>query len=188
MASRSPVAPQLRPIVLHVIEHHDGVKVVYDNDHRPEFGIAELGDFATWAGAPARTLVGDAAVETAVQQVVTRQPEGDPGAARSTRLFITQVLSGMERYYRGEVLSASGLIRGEAVEHLLRSVVLRLPGDRDSVDPLDPRRRFELVHTRLASRIEAICRSPAKRGWTGPARPRGRAARGFVGRVPARRG
>ncbi|ABL84124.1 MULTISPECIES: hypothetical protein [unclassified Nocardioides] len=152
--------PDSDRIVLHVIEHHGGVKVIYEDGHRLEFGVAELHDFATWAGAPARALVGGDAVEAAVRQVVARRPEGAPDAARSARLFVTQLLSGMERYHRGELLSASGLIRGEAVEHLLRTVTLRLPGDLESLDPLDPRRRFELVHPRLADRIEHICRQP----------------------------
>ncbi|MBI2244598.1 MAG: hypothetical protein HYU55_11880 [Nocardioides sp.] len=152
--------PDADRIAVHVIEHHGGVKVIYDDGHRLEFGVAELADFATWAGAPARTLVGDQAVEEAVRQVVARRPTGAPDAARSVRLFLTQLLSGMERYHRGEVLSASGLIRGEAVEHLIAAVAQRHPGERTPLDPLDPRRRFEQVYPRLGGRIEQICRQP----------------------------
>lgn len=149
--------PDPERIALHVVEHHGGVKVVYDDGHRLEFGIAPVDDFATWAGAPARVLVGDASIAAAVDAVVERRPTGEPDAARSARLIVTQVLSGIERYRRGEVLSAAGLIRGEAVEHLLAAAAQRLPGDAAPLDPLDPRRRFERVHPELAARIEEIC-------------------------------
>lgn len=154
-------------IALHVVEHHGGVKVVYDDGHRLEFGVAALRDFATWAGAPVRVLVGDETVEAAAAAVAARRPGGVPDAARSARLVVTQVLSGMERHRRGEVLSAAGLVRGEAVEHLLLAAALRLPGDQAMLDPLDPRRRFERVYSRLAARIEEIARLPL--GEAGPA-------------------
>ncbi len=149
-------------IAVHVVEHHGGVKVIYDDGHRLEFGVAGLRDFATWAGAPARVLVGGDAVAAAVREVVARRPGGAPSAARSARLFLTQLLSGMERLRRGEVLSASGLVRGEAVEHLLIAITLRGPAEHPELDPLDPRRRFERVHPELAARIEEICRGPLR--------------------------
>ena len=150
--------PRAERIAEHVVEHHGGVKVIYDDGHRLEFGVAALADFAGWAGAPARVLVGDQAVAAAVEGVVARRPEGVPDAARSARLFLTQVLSGVERYHRGEVLSASGLIRGEAVEQLLRAIAQRIPGTRTRLDPLDPRRRFDVVYPLIAARIEEVCR------------------------------
>lgn len=147
-------------IAEHVVEYHGGVKVVYDDGHRLEFGVAPIADFATWAGAPARVLVGDEEVEAAVRAVVARRPAGASDAARSVRLFVIQLLAGMERHHRGEVLSGSGLVRGEAVDHLLAAAALRLPGEQGVLDPLDPRRRFEQVHPAPGARVAALCDRP----------------------------
>lgn len=152
--------PNPESIQLKVLEHHGGVKVIYDNGHRMEFGIADLAGFATWAGSPARVITGDAAIHEAVAGVVARRPEGTPNSAREIRLFLTQLLAGEGRAQRGETLSASALVRFEAVNHLLRAVNAMSLTDSVDLDPLDPRRRFELAHPELGGRLEAVVRLP----------------------------
>jgi hypothetical protein len=154
--------PDHERIVLSVVEHHGGVKVVYDEGRRLEFGIADVEAFSTWAGAPAEVLVGDAAVHDATARVVARRPEGDVDAAREVRLMLTQIHSGVGRTRRGEKLSGSGLVRFEAVNHLARALAARLPGDTTRLDPLDPRRRFDHVHPELGARLEAATRLPVE--------------------------
>lgn len=154
--------PDARHIALSVIEHHGGVKVVYEDGHRLEFGIADVEAFSTWAGAPAEMVVGDAALRGAVESVIARRPEGAIDAGREARLMITQVHSGVGRARRGEVLSASGLVRYEAINHLLRALAARLPLEIDRLDPLDPRRRFDFVHPELAGRLEQAVLLPVE--------------------------
>jgi hypothetical protein len=149
-------------IALSVVEHHGGVKVVYDDGRRLEFGIADVDAFSTWAGAPAEVLVGDAAVRDATAKVVARRPDGDIDATRELRLMLTQIHSGVGRARRGETLSGSGLVRFEAVNHLARALAARLPADTARLDPLDPRRRFDLVHPELGERLEAATRLPVE--------------------------
>lgn len=145
--------PHSDEIVLSVVEHHGGVKVIYRNGHRLEFGIADVEAFSLWAGAPARVIVGGEAVHSATAAVVARRPGGEVDAAREIRLMLTQVHGGVSRARRGEVLSGSGLVLGEAVDHLLRAAAARLTGDVARLDPLDPRRRFELVFPHFADRL-----------------------------------
>lgn len=149
-------------IALSVVEHHGGVKVVYDDGRRLEFGIADVGSFSTWAGAPAEVLVGGDDVHRATASVVARRPEGDHDAVRELRLMLTQIHSGVGRGRRGETLSASGLVRFEAVNHLARALAVRLGGDSARLDPLDPRRRFDLVHPELGVRLETASRMPVE--------------------------
>ncbi|MDF1478657.1 hypothetical protein PYV02_06120 [Leifsonia sp. H3M29-4] len=152
--------PNAASIALSVVEHHGGVKVIYDNGHRLEFGIADVRSFATWAGAPIEVLVGDETVHAAAAAVAASRPEGEVDAAREIRLFLTQVHSGLGRARRGETLSASGLVRFEAVNHLARAIAARLPGDATRLDPLDPRRRFEVVHPGIGETLERTVRLP----------------------------
>ena len=149
-------------IALSVVEHHGGVKVIYDDGRRLEFGIADVGAYSTWAGAPADVLVGDDDVRRATASVVARRPDGAPEAARELRLMLTQLLSGVGRGRRGETLSASGLVRFEAVNHLARALAARVSGDTARLDPLDPRRRFDLVHPELGARLETAIRLPVE--------------------------
>ena len=80
-------------------------------------------------------------------------PTGPRNDAADIRLVLTQVLIGIGRYRRGEVLSAGESVRSEALAYLLRVLGRRLPGDHRLLDSLDPRRRFELVHPELAAEI-----------------------------------
>ncbi len=154
--------PDHERIALSVVEHHGGVKVVYNDGRRLEFGIAAVDDFSTWAGSPAEVLVGDEAIHHATATVIARRPDGLIDAARELRLMLTQIHSGVGRTRRGETLSGSGLIRFEAVNHLVRALAARLPGETARLDPLDPRRRFDLVHPELGERLEAANRLPVE--------------------------
>jgi hypothetical protein len=152
--------PDSERITLSAVEHHGGVKVIYDDGHRLEFGIADVDAFATWAGGPVDVIVGDDRVRAAAAVVARNRPEGEIDPDRELTLFHTQLLSGIGRAKRGEVASASGLIRGEAVAHLLRVIAARVPVDpaaKRRLDPLDPRRRFDAAYPDLAGRIEAAC-------------------------------
>lgn len=151
--------PDADRIVMSVIEHHGGVKVLYDDGHRLEFGISDVDSFVSWAGAPADVIVGDDAVRSAAATVEARRPEGDVDPAREVRLMLTQLHAGVGRFRRGEVLSGSGLVRYEAVNHLVRAITARQPRDA-RLDPLDARRRLELVSPQLGSRLESAVREP----------------------------
>jgi hypothetical protein len=148
--------PDADRIIASAVEHHGGVKVLYDDGHRLEFGIADVRTFSGWAGSPARVLVGDDAVREATDTVTRARPAGAPDPQRERTLFLTQLASGIGRAHRGEVLSAGGLIRGEAVEHLLRAATAAVDDPR--LDALDPRRRVEYVLPGLARELELACR------------------------------
>jgi predicted nucleotidyltransferase len=152
--------PAAESLAVSVVEHHGGVKAIYDNGHRIEFGIADTAAFSTWAGAPAHIIVGDESIRAATAQVVARRPEGDVDAHREITLMLTQLHSGMGRALRGEVLSASGLVRFEAVNHLARALAARLVEPTGRLDPLDPRRRFDAAFPAIAERLERAARLP----------------------------
>lgn len=152
--------PEHENIADSVVEHHGGVTVIYDDGHVLEFGIAGLEDFRGWAGNSIEVLVDKGGVAEVVAAILSAPaPAGQPSAERSASLVLTQLLIGVGRLRRGEVLSAGRSIREEAVDHLLSAVALH--GDRTLLDSLDPRRRFELVHPALAARIaEASAHTP----------------------------
>ena len=151
--------PEADSIALSVIEHHGGVKVVYDDGRVLEFGITSLADFTAWAGNSIEVIVDKGGVAEAVATILSAPlPEGEPDADRAIRLVLTQLLIGVGRYRRGEVLSAGRSIRDEATGHLLVALGARLHGATERLDTLDPRRRFDFVHPVIAARIESALR------------------------------
>jgi hypothetical protein len=68
--------------------------------------------------------------------------------------FVVEMIIGLGRLGRGELLSANELIRGRAVTSLLRSVSAWSSSDSEVLDNLDPHRRFELAYPGIAERIE----------------------------------
>jgi len=157
--------PDADAIALSVVEHHGGVKVVYNDGQVLEFGIANPQSFREWAGNRIEVVVDKGGIADAVAHILTKPlPTGDRDDVRDIRLFCTQILIGMGRARRGEVLSGSRLIREDAVGRLLTVLGSRLPGDRDRLDTLDPFRRFDFVHPEVAQRIEAAIRLPLDDG------------------------
>lgn len=167
--------PNADQIALSAVEHHGGVKVIYADGHLVEFGIASLIDFSGWAGHQMRVLVDKGGVAEVVDAIARKEPpSGLPNAKKTADLFLCQILLGVGRFRRGEVLSAASAIRETAVAHLLSALTASeksqeldrpdMPGrpdtlDRpDMLDRLDPRRRFDFVHPAIAAEIETACR------------------------------
>jgi len=146
--------PAASSIALSVVEHHGGVKVIYDDGHVLEFGIASPDSLATWNGNAVRIFYDAGGVSDAVARMIALPlPGGEPHDLTEVGLICTQLLIGVGRARRGEVLSAGQSVRFEAVTHLLTALALRVPSDLSLQDSLDPRRRFELLHPELARRI-----------------------------------
>lgn len=144
--------PDAHRIALSVVEWHGGVKVIYDDGHVLEFGIADPEGFAGWLGHTARVLVDKGGVAAALERVLANAPaEGAPDPAREMRLVLTQLLIGCGRARRGEVLSAGRLIREDAVGRLLTVLAALRPDPR--LDALDPFRRVEQAHPGFAARV-----------------------------------
>ena len=151
--------PDAERIALSVVEHHGGVKVIYDDGRVLEFGIATLESLQQWSGYAVEVYVDKGGVADAVAGMVAKPlPEGPVDVARSMRLLMTQLLIGVGRARRGEALTAGLNIRTEAVGHLLVAITAIVPGDLARLDSLEPRRRFEFVHPELAARIETAVR------------------------------
>lgn len=153
--------PDPHRIVARVVEHHGGVKVVYDDGHLAEFGVTALDGLATWAMNRAVALVDeDGAIQRVLDAAATDPAPPDP--ADELALAAAAVLVGVGRARRGEVLSGGDAVRGAGVAHLLRALAATSRGAFPPLDPLDPHRRVEQVHPELAARIAAASALPVE--------------------------
>lgn len=151
--------PTTEPVVISVIEHHGGGKVVDEGGHVVEFGVTTVDGLDGWFINRYEVLVDRGGIREALERVASKiGPDGPADDAREIRLALAQLLIGVGRYRRGEVLSAGQSIRSEAVAHLLVVLGHRLPGGGVHLDSLDPRRRFELVNPAIGASIERALR------------------------------
>lgn len=149
--------PDPEHIALEVHEHHGGVKVVYDDGHVVEYGVASLDELGGWAANAFDVLLDHGGVAETMTTVAGRPaPEGAPDLEREIGLVLALALIGVGRARRGEALSANSLVRGAAVTALLRAVASGIPPETGArLDSLDPARRFESAYPAIARRIDA---------------------------------
>lgn len=156
--------PESDRIALEVHEHHGGVKVVYDDGHVVEYGVASLDELGGWAANAHDVVLDRGGVAEAMAAIASRPaPEGRPDLEREVGLVLALVLIGVGRARRGEVLSANSLVRGAAVTALLRAVAAGIPPDTGArLDSLDPARRFESAYPQVALRIDSALALPVE--------------------------
>ena len=143
--------PRFDALAIVAREHHDGFKAVYADGAVIEFAVVDRVQLATfdansWEVAYDRLggldkLMESIAGKGKISDVI------DP--VRDFSVFLASLVIGVGRARRGETLSASSVIRGQAVDHLLGVIsatgtVLARP------DNLDVRRRFEFAHPEAA--------------------------------------
>jgi hypothetical protein len=150
--------PGTEDIALQVREHHDGLKVIYDDGHVLEFGITDLVGLADWHANAYDVLYDAGGVAEAMAKVVARPlPAGAPDDVRDVSLVLTQLFIGVGRARRGELLSAGNSIRSEAVAYLLPVLSRRIEASGpERLDNMDPRRRFEAAHPAIGARIDDL--------------------------------
>ena len=126
-------------------------------------GVADLAELARWRANAYAVLYDAGGVAEVMADIAdTSPPSAADDGARDVRLVLTELLIGVGRARRGELLSAGDIIRSGAVGHLLSAVSMRIPATLEArLDNLDPRRRFETAYPAIAARIEvALTRPP----------------------------
>ena len=150
--------PDPDDIALEVHEHHGGVKVVYDDGHVIEYGVASLEELGGWAADAYDVRLDRGGVAATMAAIAARPFPEAPVLQRDLGLVLALVLIGVGRARRGEVLSANTLVRGAAATALLRAVTVGVPPESGArsdsrSDSLDPTRRFEARYPRVARHV-----------------------------------
>ena len=157
--------PDAHRIALCHIETRHGRGVVYDDGHLVEIAVFEPGELHVCRVNTYRVLhdTGDVAAWIAALASTTTaaQAAADPDGTERFAAFVQQMIVGINRDARGEHLSASARLRGQALELLASLVRDLVPAAPDAaIDNLDPHRRFELAHPEIGRRL--VTRSTAR--------------------------
>jgi len=153
-----------RIVMIHAETEH-GRGVVYDDGHLVEMAVFDDDEIGLVKLNAYRVLVDLADLEARLALIAERTAAGaaadDPDGSYRFHTFVEQLVVGLNRCARGEVLSANHRIRGDATTALIGLLGEFVPSEhRAHRDNLDPHRRFEQAHPDLAARIAAALESP----------------------------
>ena len=147
--------PDADRIILRYLETEHGRNVIYDDGHLIEFAVFKHEELEITAANVYRVLVDKADLESRMAAIVRATTQGEVDLATVFGRFVGQMVIGLTRYGRGELLSADSMIRKWAMENLLTLLGRTVPPETDApLDNLDPRRRFELAFPALAQHLE----------------------------------
>ncbi len=137
-----------------VTEHHGGCRALFADGHLVEWGVASLQDFATWYASDCAVLLDRGGVSDVVAQIAVKPfPPSEGSFERDLSLFFMTILHGCGRLRRGETISANAIIRGAAVEHLVRAARATVPSRSLDGDRLDSLRRVENAMPDFAAQL-----------------------------------
>jgi lincosamide nucleotidyltransferase B/F len=155
--------PDAKRIVGWFLETVHGRSAVYDDGHLVEVAVFEDGELEIARANDFRVLYDAGGIAERIEVIAERTRREAPlpnhAAEAAAGRFVVEMIIGLGRLGRGELLSASELIRGRAVTSLLRAVAATSP-QPVVLDNLDPHRRFELAFPSLASRITEALEMP----------------------------
>lgn len=148
--------PDADRIVGWFVETEHGRSAVYDDGHLVEVAVFNDSELEIARANDFRVLFG--VIEDRLAGIVARTEAEQGGSpTRAGGRFVVEMIIGLGRLGRGELLSANELIRGRAVSSLVRAIAS--PG-HDLLDNLDPHRRFEMVYPDVARRIARSLEQP----------------------------
>ena len=155
--------PDADRIVLFFAETEHGRNAVYDDGHLVEQAVFGNSELEIASANDYRVLVDKADIGERMAAIVARTSERraavDAGA--SFGKFAAQLVIGLTRYGRGEVLSADVMVKGWALGNLLELLGRYVePETAVLLDNLDPRRRFEAAFPALGGRLAAATEAP----------------------------
>ena len=150
--------PRHDQIVLSFRETAHGVKAIFRDGHLIEFAVFDPDELALarinrYRALFDRERIGERLVRVAQATVRGMTPPSDEWLVGQ---FLTNLLVGTGRYFRGERLSGRHLVLAGALGHLVALVTRRIaPPQTAGLDSLDLLRRFETAFPALGRRLDA---------------------------------
>jgi len=157
--------PDADRVALAFRETPHGARVIYDDGHLLELAVFELDELQLAKVNAYRVVFDRADVASRLAEVRAATERWVAGSYTDDRWLFGQVLSLVQiavgRHARGERLSAHAILKGNALDQLVRLLARHLPTDRpEQRDDIDPRRRFERLFPEAAARLEAALAAP----------------------------
>lgn len=157
--------PNHESIVMRPRETAHGLKVVYADASVLEFAVFEDSELEA-AGANAYNVTLDRTnITVRMAAIAERSKPKSYDFDSEFAIFLTQMLIGVGRARRGEVIIAGQFTRSYCLNRALgfiRAWIAPKPGTEPKQDNLDRFRRFELQYPELGAQIENILQLPVE--------------------------
>jgi len=156
---------EIAPLAFYFQNTSDGYKVLFADGVFCEFAVFEIEELRAVPFAPGRVVWKRPEVDDQIAVPVRSiQPPKAPDGRWQVGEALTNLYVGLERWQRGEKLSAARFIQGHAVDRVLELVELVEPAQLGQPDPFMRERRFEIrfpsVTRRLPEFVQGYDRSP----------------------------
>ena len=150
--------PDIENAVLHPRETAHGLKIVFADGHVLEFAVFEVEELPLAGINSFAVPVDKSNIFDVVTKLAAKSKDDRPfNWDEEFELFLSQVLIGVGRFRRGEVLIAGQIIRSHCLNHflgLVRSVQPPMAGFAGLEDSFNRFRRFDFQYPELALKIE----------------------------------
>ena len=157
--------PDFEDIMWRPRETAHGLKVVYKDVSVLEFAVFDDNELEA-AGANAYNVTLDRTnIAARMAAIAERSKPKAYDFDSEFEVFLTQILIGVGRARRGEILIAGQFVRSYCLNRALgfiRAWVAPAPGTEPKEDNLDRFRRFEQQYPELGARVEAILQQPVE--------------------------
>jgi hypothetical protein len=142
------------------------LRAVYDSGHLLEFVLFDEAELAAYGRINRyRVLLDRSSITRLAAEVAERTAQDAASGSVDDRLlggeFLTNLMVGAARYWRGERLSGHVFVKSYALELLVRLLSKHVPAERqDLLDNLAPTRRFDWVYPDLAAKLDKAANLP----------------------------
>ena len=157
--------PDFDDIVMRPRETDHGLKVVYASGQVLEFAVFEDCELENAAANAYNVTLDKRNIGDRMAAIANRSRPKPYDFDTEFEVFLGQMLIGIGRARRGEILIAGQFIRSYCLNRalgFLRAWVTPLPGTESKEDNLDRFRRFEQQYPELGAELEAILQQPVE--------------------------
>lgn len=145
------------PLAWHFQNTADGHKALMDDGVFCEFAVFEPHELEPIPFAPGRVVWRRDGVDDRIAQPRRAMPARElPGEEWIVGEALSCLFVGLQRWHRGEKLSAARLVQGHALDRLLELDARRHAEADDGADPFSRERRLERRRPALASELPAL--------------------------------
>jgi hypothetical protein len=149
---------EAHPLAWHFRNTADGHKALMADGVLCEFAVFEPAELVAIPFAPGRVVWKREGVDEAIARPVRALPS--PAALPDETWIVGEALScllvGLQRWQRGERLSAMRFVQGHALDRLVELDALRTPPPAAGADPFNRERRLEQRQAALAEELPAL--------------------------------
>lgn len=164
--------PDHQSIAIWLRETEHGIKAVYSNGHLLEFAVFDQEEFLVSRLNRYRILIDRAGLAEHASRLAQRTRADAIAEQDSDGLhfgqFISNLMVGTGRYWRGERLSGYEYCQGYALRHLVSLMIRYVPATKHSLlDNLSLMRRFEFVYPEMGAELDRLVKLPVPEAAAG---------------------